>query len=139
MVRIVYFSSVSENTHRFVLKLGFEAERIGLRASDPPLRFDRPFVLITPTYGGGNGRGAVPKQVIHFLNDPGNRAQLLGVISAGNTNFGAAYCLAGDIIARKCAVPHLYQFELMGTPDDVRAVQEGLASLWQRHCSPIPA
>lgn len=139
MVHIVYFSSTSENTHRFVAKLGFDAQRIGLRAGDPHLSADRPFVLITPTYGGGNGQGAVPKQVIHFLNDPANRAKLLGVISAGNTNFGAAYCLAGHIIARKCAVPHLYQFELMGTPDDVRAVQEGLASLWQRHCSPIPA
>ncbi len=139
MVHIVYFSSTSENTHRFVAKLGFEAQRIGLRAGDPRLCLDRPFVLITPTYGGGNGQGAVPKQVIHFLNDPANRTRLLGVISAGNTNFGAAYCLAGHIIARKCAVPHLYQFELMGTPDDVRAVQKGLASLWQRHCSPIPA
>lgn len=139
MVHVVYFSSTSENTHRFVAKLGFDAQRIGLRATDPELVIDRPFVLIVPTYGGGNGQGAVPKQVIRFLNDPANRALLQGVISAGNTNFGAAYCLAGHIIARKCAVPHLYQFELMGTPDDVRAVQEGLASLWQRHCSPIPA
>ena len=76
---------------------------------------------------------------IRFLNDPDNRRRLLGVISAGNTNFGAAYCLAGHIIARKCAVPHLYQFELMGTPDDVEAVREGLISLWQPLCSPTPA
>lgn len=139
MVHIVYFSSTSENTHRFVAKLGFDAERIPLRAAEPHLRVDRPFVLIVPTYGGGNGAGAVPKQVIRFLNDPDNRALLLGVISAGNTNFGAAYCIAGDIIARKCSVPHLYQFELMGTTDDVVAVQKGLTSQWQRLCSPIPA
>ncbi len=139
MTPIVYFSSTSENTHRFVAKLGLDARRIPLRAAEPALRAEVPFVLITPTYGGGDGQGAVPKQVIRFLNDPGNRTLLLGVISAGNTNFGAAYCLAGHIIARKCGVPHLYQFELMGTPDDVLAVQEGLASLWQRHCSPIPA
>jgi protein involved in ribonucleotide reduction len=139
MVHIVYFSSTSENTHRFVAKLGVDAQRIPLRASEPPLTVDRPFVLIVPTYGGGNGAGAVPKQVIRFLNDPDNRALLLGVISAGNTNFGAAYCIAGDIVARKCRVPHLYQFELMGTTDDVVAVQEGLSSLWQRLCSPTPA
>lgn len=139
MVHIVYFSSISENTHRFVAKLGFDAQRIPLRATEPPLRVDRPFVLIVPTYGGGNGAGAVPKQVIRFLNDPDNRALLLGVISAGNTNFGAAYCIAGDVVARKCGVPHLYQFELMGTTDDVAAVQKGLTSQWQRLCSPIPA
>ena len=41
--------------------------------------------------------------------------------------------------SRKCRVPQLYQFELMGTADDVVAVQEGLISQWQRLCSPIPA
>lgn len=139
MVHLVYFSSVSENTHRFVGKLGFEAQRIPLRSTEGHLRVHRPYVLVVPTYGGGNGRGAVPKQVIGFLNDPANRALLRGVIAAGNTNFGAAYCIAGDIIARKCRVPQLYQFELMGTADDVVAVQEGLISQWQRLCSPIPA
>ena len=34
MGRIVYFSSVSENTHRFVGKLGFEAQRIPLRSTE---------------------------------------------------------------------------------------------------------
>lgn len=139
MVHVVYFSSTSENTHRFVAKLGFEAQRIPLRSTEGHLRVDRPYVLVVPTYGSGNGRGAVPKQVIGFLNDPANRALLRGVIAAGNTNFGAAYCIAGDIIARKCRVPQLYQFELMGTADDVVAVQEGLISQWQRLCSPIPA
>ena len=139
MVHLVYFSSVSENTHRFVGKLGFEAQRIPLRSTEGDLRVDRPYVLVVPTYGGGNGRGAVPKQVIGFLNDPANRALLRGVIAAGNTNFGAAYCIAGDIIARKGRVPQLYQFELMGTADDVVAVQEGLISQGQRLCSPIPA
>lgn len=139
MVHLVYFSSVSENTHRFVGKLGFEAQRIPLRSTEGHLRVDRPYVLVVLTYGSGNGRGAVPKQVIGFLNDPANRALLRGVIAAGNTNFGAAYCIAGDIIARKCRVPQLYQFELMGTADDVVAVQEGLISQWQRLCSPIPA
>jgi protein involved in ribonucleotide reduction len=61
----------------------------------------------------------VPKQVIRFLNDPQNRQLIRGVIGAGNTNFGDNYCMAGDIIAAKCRVPHLYRFELMGTPEDV--------------------
>jgi protein involved in ribonucleotide reduction len=132
---LVYFSSVSGNTARFIDKLGLRAERIPLRPSEPPLVVDEPFVLVTPTYGGGQGRdeerGAVPKQVIRFLNEERNREQLRGVISAGNTNFGDAFCLAGDIISRKCRVPHLYRLELFGTPDDVDRVSDGLERWWK--------
>ena len=129
---VVYFSSVSGNTARFVEKLGRPASRIPLYATEPQLEQREPYVLIVPTYGGGDGKGAVPKQVIRFLNDEQNRKHLRGVISAGNTNFGAGYGLAGDIIAKKCQVPHLYRFELFGTPDDVRVVNDGLDALWQR-------
>ena len=132
---IVYFSSISGNTARFVEKLGLPAVRIPLLPSDPAAVVDEPYVLITPTYGGGQGRGeekgAVPKQVIRFLNDEGNRTNLRGVISAGNTNFGAAFCLAGDIISRKCSVPHLYRLELFGTPEDVTRVGDGLERWWK--------
>lgn len=130
MTNLVYFSSVSGNTHRFIEKLGRPAARIPLFPRDEPLRADEPFVLVVPTYGGGDGNGAVPKQVIRFLNDPENRGLLRGVIAAGNTNFGTAYGLAGDIISRKTGVPTLYRFEVFGTPDDVRAVDEGLDSFW---------
>ncbi|MCT9000983.1 class Ib ribonucleoside-diphosphate reductase assembly flavoprotein NrdI [Microbacterium memoriense] len=132
---LVYFSSISGNTARFVEKLGLPAVRIPLLPSDPAAVVDEPYVLITPTYGGGQGRGeekgAVPKQVIRFLNDEGNRTNLRGVISAGNTNFGAAFCLAGDIISRKCSVPHLYRLELFGTPEDVTRVGDGLERWWK--------
>ena len=74
---------------------------------------------------------AVPKQVIKFLNDERNRHRIRGVISAGNTNFGEAYCLAGDIISAKCQVPHMYKFELFGTPRDVQRVHDGLEEFWQ--------
>lgn len=132
---LVYFSSVSGNTARFIEKLGKRAVRIPLRPTDPSLYVDEPFVLVTPTYGGGAGRGvekgAVPKQVIRFLNEERNRRNIRGVISAGNTNFGDAFCLAGDIVARKCAVPHLYRLEVFGTPDDVERVTEGLERWWK--------
>ncbi|GEB45012.1 protein NrdI [Microbacterium testaceum] len=132
---LVYFSSVSGNTARFIEKLGKRAVRIPLRPTDPPLQVDEPFVLVTPTYGGGAGRGvekgAVPKQVIRFLNEERNRRNIRGVIAAGNTNFGDAFCLAGDIIARKCGVPHLYRLEVFGTPDDVERVNEGLERWWK--------
>ncbi|NAZ86713.1 class Ib ribonucleoside-diphosphate reductase assembly flavoprotein NrdI [Kineococcus indalonis] len=126
---VVYFSSVSGNTHRFVEKLGVAARRIPLRPREEHLSVSRPYVLIVPTYGGGDGAGAVPKQVIRFLNDPANRALLRGVVGAGNTNFGAHYAVAGDVVAAKCRVPLLYRFELFGTPEDVRRVRDGLDTL----------
>ena len=99
--------------------------------TDPPLRVDEEYVLVVPTYGGGSVKGAVPKQVIAFLNNPDNRALCRGVIASGNTNFGQAYCLAGDIIAGKLGVPFLYRYELLGTPTDVARVRQGLEDFWQ--------
>lgn len=132
---IVYFSSVSENTHRFVEKLGMRAMRIpvnGSASAAGTFTVDEPYVLITPTYGGGkigstSGGGYVPKQVIRFLNDRHNRSGIRAVIAAGNTNFGEEFCMAGTIIAAKCTVPYLYRFELMGTEYDVDRVRSGLA------------
>ncbi|QIM15442.1 class Ib ribonucleoside-diphosphate reductase assembly flavoprotein NrdI [Leucobacter insecticola] len=137
MSDLVYFSSVSENTRRFVEKLGIPALRIPLYAKDEPLIVTEPYVLIVPTYGGGPVKRAVPKQVIRFLNDERNRKLIRGVIATGNTNFGAAYGIAGDIIAYKCQVPHLYRLELFGTPDDVTAVQEGLEQFWSQQQQPL--
>jgi protein involved in ribonucleotide reduction len=131
---LVYFSSVSENTHRFVQKLGLPATRIPLHGR---IRVDEPYVLVLPTYGGGRATpdvdagGYVPKQVIAFLNDEHNRSLIRGVIAAGNTNFGAEFCYAGEVVSRKCDVPYLYRFELMGTDEDVQAVRAGLADFWE--------
>lgn len=129
---LVYFSSVSGNTARFMEKLGLAARRIPLYAKDDALRVHRPYVLVLPTYGGGNGKGAVPKQVIRFLNDEHNRSLIRGVIAAGNTNFGSAYALAGDVVSAKCQVPLLYRFEVFGTQDDVTVVRNGLETFWAR-------
>ena len=131
---IVYFSSRSENTHRFVRKLGLAATRIPVGAAGP-LHIGAPFILILPTYSGQDGKGAVPKQVIRFLNEAENRSNIRGVIAAGNSNFGETYGLAGDIIAKKCQVPYLYRFELLGTEEDVANVRHGLERFWTRQFS----
>ena len=127
---IVYFSSRSENTHRFVDKLGLRAKRIPLAEGKDALTVTEPYVLVVPTYCGDDGRGAVPKQVIRFLNDAVNRFHLRGVIAAGNSNFGATYGVAGDVISAKCSVPYLYRFELIGTDEDVANVKNGMERFW---------
>lgn len=134
---VVYFSSASENTARFIAHcrlpdVGINVYRIPLRPKDTPLVVNEPFVIVVPTYGGGDTSKALPPQVRRFLNDRGNRSQLRGVIASGNTNFGDAFCAAGDVIATKCHVPFLYSFELTGTPEDMRKVREGLRGFFSR-------
>lgn len=132
MFPLIYFSSRSENTLRFVTRLGLQAQRIPL---ERPATFEvtQPYLLVVPSYGGGEVRGSVPRQVIHFLNNPRYREYLYGVIGTGNRNFGAGYCLAGRIIAQKCNVPCIGHVELMGTPEDLINVRCGVEKLWQQH------
>ena len=134
---VVYFSSASENTARFIKnchlpEAGLNVYRIPLRPKSAPLVVNEPFVIVVPTYGGGDISKALPPQVRRFLNDRGNRSLLRGVIASGNTNFGDAFCAAGDVIAAKCHVPFLYSFELTGTPEDMRKVREGLRGFFLR-------
>ena len=132
---LVYYSSRSGNTRRFVDRLGLAAERIPIEVDAPLLGPRAPFVLITPTYADGQGRGAVHKQVIRFLNDPETRRHLRGVIASGNRNFGTLFASAGDVVSRKCGVPVLYRFELAGTETDVARVKEGLDRFWKMQFS----
>lgn len=127
-MQVIYFSSTSENTHRFVEKLAVESKRIPLQR-EKSLTADQDYVLIVPTYGAASGKGSVPKQVIQFLNNETNRRYLRAVIAAGNSNFGETYGLAGKIVATKCGVPLIDRFELLGTDADVRRIQERLAQL----------
>lgn len=131
-VRIVYFSSSTETTSRFVDKVGIESERLPLRRNDPELFVDYDYVLIVPTYGGGVNSTAVPRQVVKFLNVEENRKHCIGVIASGNTNFGEAYLLGGKIVANKLKVPLLFGFEMMGTAEDVVQVRDGLTENWER-------
>ncbi|QGU08170.1 ribonucleotide reductase stimulatory protein [Corynebacterium occultum] len=128
---VVYFSSVTENTRRFVDKLDLPAARIPLYREDEPLVVNEPYVLVCPTYGGGAGMThqnsrPVPPQVIRFLNNEHNRSFIRAVAAGGNTNFGSDYGLAGEIISAKCKVPYVYRFELMGNDEDVRVFRSGL-------------
>lgn len=117
---IVFFSTKSGNTKRFVERFNVESIQIPLDIDKiDELDIKSNFVLVTPTYGGGYKKGAVPKQVIRFLNKKENRLKIKGVISTGNTNFGNAFCLAGSIISEKCNIPNLASIELFGSIEDV--------------------
>ncbi|MBL4916826.1 class Ib ribonucleoside-diphosphate reductase assembly flavoprotein NrdI [Szabonella alba] len=131
---LVYFSSASGNTARMVARLGVPALRIPIRPDEEMPCPVQPYVLICPTFADGEGRGAVPKPVIRFLNDPARRALLRGVIAGGNRNFGATFAMAGDVIARKCTVPLLFRFELAGSETDIARIRSGLNEFWGTEC-----
>ncbi len=133
-MELIFYSSASGNTARFVAMLGQPAQRIPASPGDPMPVPSGPYVMICPTYADGQGRGAVPKQVIRFLNDESRRALLRGVIGAGNRSFGATFALASRVIADKCRVPVLYRMELAGTETDVARVREGLDKLRGLEC-----
>ena len=132
MFDVVYFSSVSENTKRLVEKLGLTSVRIPLKTDEAAsFTYDRDSVLVVPTYGSGEEKTTVPKQVIKFLNNPENRKHIKGVIATGNTNFGESYGLAGDIVSAKLGVPLIQRVELLGTPEDITQLKERLNILWE--------
>ena len=128
---IVYFSNYSGNTKRFVEKLTDNARRIPIdySADADTVGVCVPFVLVVPTYGGGNEKSAIPRQVRAFLNVPENRELLRGVIGTGNTNFGEHYCKAADLISAKTGVPVLARVEIFGTPEDIDKITERLEML----------
>jgi protein involved in ribonucleotide reduction len=130
-IDIVYFSNYSGNTKKFVERLGDnEAIRIPIDRSDRGITVDRPYVLLVPTYGGGEGRAAIPRQVRSFLNVKENRALLRGVVGFGNTNFGDHFCKAADLISAKTGVPVIARVEIFGTEDDLNKVKERLTLLY---------
>lgn len=133
-IHVVYFSSLSNNTHRFIQKLEVFNSRIPHDLQEEIL-VDKDYVLITPTYSGGGDikEGAVPKQVIKFLNNKQNRDFCRGVIASGNTNFGDTFAIAGPIISKKLNVPLLFQFELLGTHNDVSTIKKILVDFWEKN------
>jgi protein involved in ribonucleotide reduction len=134
MYDIVYFSSASGNTKRFAEKFSSLTHLVQIPLKwdpDEPLLVKREYVLVLPTYGGGEYEKAVPRQVVKFLNLQQNRDLIRGVIGTGNTNFGEHYCLAADVVVAKTGVPLLYRAEIFGTPDDIVEITERLEQLWK--------
>lgn len=131
-IDLVYFSHKSENTKRFVEKLDVNASRIPLDWDDNnPYLHKKEYVLVVPTYGSGNDKHTIPKQVKKFLNILENRNFLRGVIGTGNTNFGDHFCKAAEMISAKARVPLVGKVEIFGTPEDIEKIKEGLRLLYE--------
>jgi protein involved in ribonucleotide reduction len=130
-IDIVYFSNYSGNTKRFVEKLDeHNAIRIPIDWGGGGITLDQPYILCVPTYGGGEGRAAIPRQVRSFLNIKENRNLLRGVVGFGNTNFGEHFCKAADLISAKTGVPVIAKVEIFGTDYDVETVKRRLEILY---------
>lgn len=125
MLDLIYFSNVSENTHRFANTMQTiieEAEqkinikRIPIKGES--ITTDKPYILVCPAYGSGK-QGHVPPQVKKFLNDETTRNNCVGVIGTGNINFGDEFAAAGTLLSAKLNVPLLHVFELAGWDTDM--------------------
>jgi protein involved in ribonucleotide reduction len=130
-ISLVYYSNYSENTKRFVEKVTDAGIRIPTSPSNARnFTVGAEYVLVLPTYGGGNDSPAIPKSVKVFLNNPANRGLLRGVIGTGNTNFGEHFCKAADMICDKTGVPLIARVEIMGTSEDVEKIKQRLEILY---------
>lgn len=129
---LIYFSSVTENTKRFVEKLGFDNIRLPLHKKEQSIIVEQPYILVVPSYGGGQTepKKAIPLRVLEFLQRKEHRELCIGVISSGNINFNESFLIAGHLLSSKLHVPLLFGFELAGTPSDVEKCRQGIKEKW---------
>ena len=119
---IVYWSSNSGGTRRVAEAL-----------NTPTVELDgydgaSPYVLMCPTYDQPRG-GFTPKPVQQFLEEHAHL--MVGVAGAGNRNFGEYYCQAAIDISKQHNVPIVHRIDIMGTVDDYRTIDAGMAQHWQ--------
>lgn len=124
---IVYFSTKTGNTKRFVEKIK-NTDSICIQ---PNLIINKPFVLFTATYAKNDGSGAVHPSVIKFLNN--NKNNIIAVVGGGNRNFGEHFAYAADIISYKCNIPILHKFELFGNDEDVEFIEYNMSKLFNNN------
>lgn len=121
---IYYWSSNSGGTKRVA---------DNLKTTTQPIHeietVDHPFVIMTPSFDQPRG-GFTPKPVEKFLEQHGQ--WLIGVIGAGNLNFGEHYCQAAKDISAQYKVPVLHRIDIMGNEHDYQVIDSGIATHWQK-------
>ena len=118
---IVYWSSNSGGTRRVAEALN--TNTVELSDYDGT----SPYVLACPTYDQPRG-GFIPKPVQQFLEEHAHR--MVGVLGLGNRNFGEKYCQAAYDISKQHNVPIVHRIDIMGTVDDYRTIDAGMAQHW---------
>ena len=119
---IVYWSSNSGGTKRVAEALA--TNTVELQDYDGT----SPYVLLTPTYDQPRG-GFTPKPVQQFLEEHAHL--MVGVLGVGNLNFQEYYCQAAIDISKQHGVPIVHRIDIMGTVDDYRTIDAGMAQHWQ--------
>ena len=119
---IVYWSSNSGGTRRVAEAL--DTDTVELAEYDGT----SPYVLMCPTYDQPRG-GFTPRPVQTFLDKHAHL--MVGVAGAGNRNFGEHYCQAAIDISKQHNVPIVHRIDIMGTVDDYRTIDAGMAQHWQ--------
>ena len=119
---IVYWSSNSGGTRRVAEALNTDTVKLdGYDGTSP-------YVLACPTYDQPRG-GFTPGPVQQFLEEHAHR--MVGVLGLGNRNFGEHYCQAAIDISKQHSVPIVHRIDIMGTADDYRTIDAGMARHWQ--------
>lgn len=118
---IVYWSSNSSGTRRVAEALN--TNTVELADYDGT----SPYVLMTPTYDQPRG-GFTPKPVQQFLDEHAHL--MVGVAATGNLNFQEYYCQAGKDISKQHGVPIVHRIDIMGTAEDYRTIDSGMAQHW---------
>ena len=119
---IIYWSSNSGGTRRVAEALATKTVEL------PDYDGTSPYVLMTPTYDQPRG-GFTPKPVQQFLEEHAHL--MVGVLGLGNRNFGEKYCQAAIDISKQHNVPIVHRIDIMGTEDDYRTIDAGMAQHWQ--------
>ncbi|MBW4803362.1 class Ib ribonucleoside-diphosphate reductase assembly flavoprotein NrdI [Loigolactobacillus coryniformis] len=146
-IRILYIS-ISGNTRAFVEDLQEYAEQQHRTAADQPLITLKeiseaspladetaPYFAFVPTYlDGGNGIDNGVKELLtnvlgEYIGYNANRQFCLGVVGSGNRNFNEQYCLTAKRYARDFGFPVIGDYELRGTPTDVKRIYATLQQI----------
>ncbi|MFC6170153.1 class Ib ribonucleoside-diphosphate reductase assembly flavoprotein NrdI [Loigolactobacillus jiayinensis] len=150
-INILYIS-ISGNTRSFVQDLQEYSEQQHALAADQPLitlkeiseaspleAETTPYFAFVPTYlDGGNGVDNGVKELLttvlgEYIGYQRNRDFCLGVVGSGNRNFNEQYCLTAKRYAHDYDFPVVGDYELRGTPTDVKRIYAVLQQVAADH------
>ena len=120
----VYFSSKSGTTVRLINKLGGEATRIPISSLEVMPVMEGPFVLICPSYGDGEGKNSIAKQVLSFLELEDNQRHMLGIVGIGDRNFGKYFAHASVVLSQRFNVSLMHKMEVFAFGSDMLKLRE---------------